>query len=73
MIHNYPHLTDLGTVQSLYNTPHYNKDLDIHGHVVTPNFFYHGILQKNARKMTIKWSFSYNSFIKLPLYNTIHL
>ena len=32
-----------------------------------PNF-YHGILQRNYRKMTMKWSFSYYSFIKLSLY-----
>ena len=28
----------------------------------------HGILQRNYRKMTIKWSFSYNSFVKVYLY-----
>ena len=27
---------------------------------------------RNSRKMTILWSFSYNSFVKLSLYNTIH-
>ena len=37
-----------------------------------PNF-YHGILQKNCRKMIIKWSFSYNSFVKLSLYNMVNL
>ena len=25
------------------------------------------------RKMTMKWPFSYNSFVKLSLYNMIHL
>ena len=35
-----------------------------HGHVVAPKYFYHGILQRNYRKMTIKWSFSYNFFVK---------
>ena len=34
-----------------------------------PIFFYHDILQRNYRKMTI----SYNSFVKLPLYSMIHL
>ena len=29
--------------------------------------FYHGILLRNYRKMTIKWSFSYNSFVKLSV------
>ena len=43
-----------------------------------PQFFFHEILQRSYKKMTIKWSFSYNSFIKLSsfikvsLYNTIH-
>ena len=32
------------------------------------NFVYHGILQRNYRKMT--WSFSYNSFVKLSLYKS---
>ena len=40
---------------------------------MAPNFFHHGHLQRNYRKMTIKWSFSYNSFVKLSLYITIHL
>ena len=40
---------------------------------MAPKFFYHGILQRNYRKMTITWSFSYNSFVKLYLYNMIHL
>ena len=39
-----------------------------HGHDVTPKF---RLLQSNYRKMTIKWSFSYNCFVKLSLYNTI--
>ena len=29
--------------------------------------FYHGILQRNYRKMRILWSFSYNSYVKLSL------
>ena len=36
--------------------------------VVALKCFYHGILQRDYRKMTIKWSFSYNSFLKLSLY-----
>ena len=36
------------------------------GHVA-PKRFYHGILQKNYRAMT------YNFFVKLSLYNEIHL
>ena len=31
--------------------------------------FYQGILHKNYRKMTIKWLFSYNSFVKVSLYH----
>ena len=42
-------------------------------YVVAPKIFNHGILQRNFRKMTIRWSFSYVSFVKLSLYNTIHL
>ena len=44
------------------------------GHNVAPKrcFLCHGILQRNYRKMTIKWSFSYNSIVKLSLYNTVH-
>ena len=38
------------------------------GHVVTSKYFYHGILRKNYMKMTIPWSFFYNSFVTLPLY-----
>ena len=33
--------------------------------------FYHRILQRDYRKMTISWSFSYNSFIKLLFNNTV--
>ena len=51
--------------QFLYNTAPYNMDLDIAVHVVAPNLFSYGILQKNDRKTIIKWSFSYNSFAKL--------
>ena len=32
-----------------------------------------GILQRNYWKMTMEWSFSYNFFVKLSLYNIIHL
>ena len=61
----------LSTVHFLYNTPHYIMDLDTH---VTQSscgsqlFLYHCILQRNYWKMTIKWSFSYKSFVKLSLY-----
>ena len=39
------------TVHSLYNTPRYNMDLDITQPCGSQFFFYHGILQKNYRKM----------------------
>ena len=56
----------ISIVQSLYNTPRYNMDLDI-----MLAIFYHGILQRNYRKMTFNWSFSYNCFVKIvPLYHT---
>ena len=42
-------------------------DLDIIQSSCGSHFFYHGTLQMNYRKMTIKWSFSYNSFVKLSL------
>ena len=61
------------TVQSLYNTPRYNMDWISLSHIVAPKFFYHSILQRNLKKLTLKCSFSYNSFEKLFLYNTIHL
>ena len=38
-------------------------------HVMAPNFFYHGILQRNYRKMTTKWSFLDKSFVKWLLYD----
>ena len=53
------------TVQSLYNTPPYNTDMDITQLCCGSQFFYHGFLQRNYRKMTMKWSFPYNSFVKL--------
>ena len=37
-----------------------------------PNSLNPEILQRNYRKMTILRSFSYNSFVKLSLYNTVH-
>ena len=43
-------------------------DLNITWSCCVSHIFYHGILQRNYRKMTIKWSFSYNSFVKFPLY-----
>ena len=35
-------------------------------------YFYHGILQMNYRKMTIKWSFSYNFFVKIVPFHLYH-
>ena len=52
-------------MQSLYNAPH----LGITQACCDFHIFYHGILQRNYRKMTMEWSFSYNSFVKLSLYN----
>ena len=46
-------------VQSLYKTLHYKMDLDITRSCCGSQVFNHGILPKNYRKMTIKWSFSY--------------
>ena len=51
-------------IQFLYNKPHYNTDLD-NKVVLWPPIFLNGNLQKNYRKMTIKWSFPYHSFVKL--------
>ena len=59
------------TVQSLYNTP--NMDLDITVMLWLLNFFYHGILQRNYWKMHINWSFFYNFFVKLSLYDPTHI
>ena len=53
------------TVQTLYNILHYNTDLDITRPCCGSQTFDHWILQRNYRKMTIKWSFSCNSFVKL--------
>ena len=62
------------TLQSFYNTPHYNKGLIYATVKLWPRkYFYHGILQRNYGKMTMKWSFSYNYFVKLSLYYRIHL
>ena len=62
-------------VQSHYKTPHYNTNLDITymDMLWLLKYFYHGILQNDYRKMTMKWSFSYNPFVTLSLYNTVHL
>ena len=57
---------------SLYNTPHYNVDLDITRACCRSQFFFL-ILQRNCRKMTINWSFFYHFFVKLSLYNMILL
>ena len=61
------------TVQFLYKKLHYHSNLDILRSCCGSQVFYHGILQRNYRKMTIIWSFSYNSFVKLLLYNTVLL
>ena len=52
-----------------------NPDIIIllHSHVVAPIIFNHRVLQRIYKKMTIKWSFSYNSIVKLSLDNTICL
>ena len=50
-------------MQSLYNKPHYNTDLDITCHVEAPKLFYKGIIGE--------WP--WNSFVKLSFYNTIPL
>ena len=56
------------TVQSLYNTPCCNRNWDITQSCCGSQSFYHGILRRNYRKMTILWSFSYKSIVKLSLY-----
>ena len=57
------------TVKSLYNISHYNIDKDITLSCCGPNRkFYKGIIKENDHE----WSFSYNSFVKLFPYNTIH-
>ena len=50
-------MTDLGTAWSCF----------------VFHIFHHGILQRNYWKMTMEWSFSYNSFVKLSLYDRICL
>ena len=52
----------LPTVQYLYKTSHYNTDNDEHDHVAV--FFC---------KMTINGHFPIFPFVKLSVYNTIHL
>ena len=67
-------------MQPPYNTPGYSADLDMKlwkCHAAAPKFLYHVILDRNYRKITIKWSFSYNSSVKLSLktqftYNMVH-
>ena len=56
------------------NTQGY-KAITCIGRVVAPKCFNHGILQMNFKKFTMKWSFPYNSFVKLslPTYNMICL
>ena len=59
----------MSTLQSVYNISHYNTDLNRTWLCWGSEFFYHGILR---RKMTIKWSFSYNSFVELSFFDTIY-
>ena len=59
------------TGQPLYNATHYNMDSDITWLCLGSQSL--GILQMNNWKMTISCSFSYSSFVKLSLYNTVHL
>ena len=56
-------------VQFLYNTACYNMII----YDVTPNSFYHGFYKGILGKMTILWSYSYNSFVKLSLYKKFYL
>ena len=53
------------TIQSLYNTPCYNTNMDITRSCSGSHFF---AMEFNKG---ILWSFSYNSFVKLSLYNMI--
>ena len=48
-----------------------NKDLEVTSSYCGSQFFYHGILQSNYRKMAMKWSFSNNLFVNLTLYNMV--
>ena len=60
------------SVQSLYNTP--NMNLDITVMLCLLIFFLPlNFLKRNYWKMTINWSFSYNSFVKLSLYDPVHI
>ena len=42
------------------NTPHYNMDMSLAGY---SSLFYDRHIQKNYRKITMQWSFSYNSSV----------
>ena len=67
-------MDDKYSVLFLYNTPHYNINLDITwlcggSHFLTMKF-YKGMWQENDHI----WSFSYNiPLLKCPIYNMIHL
>ena len=61
------------TFQSLYNTPCFYMESDIIWSCYSSQFFYHVILQNNYKRMTMKWSFPYNSFVKLSIYKMIYL
>ena len=45
------------TVQFLYKTPHLQQGFDITQSCFGSQIFYHGILQRNYRKMTINGHF----------------
>ena len=53
----------------VYKILHYNMDLDIRWSCFGFQIFYHGILRRNDRKMSIKWTFSFYSFVELCLHN----
>ena len=50
------------TMQTLYNTPHYNMDIIVN--LWLPNFASHGIFQSNYRKMTM---LKYDSLVTLSI------
>ena len=63
------------SIKVITNTNRYNTDLDktLSSLVVAPKFFNQVIFQRDYRKMTIKWSFAFSSFVKWSLYNTLYL
>ena len=57
----------LCSVKFLYNTTHYYTDLDITWPCCDSQNILPWNFTKKLRKMTMKWSFSYNSFVKIVL------